>query len=332
MKNDTSCPRLAEADNAKMKIYIILSGILFLLLFGSMPFFPKAAAYYVDASRPDDSGSGLTPETAWKTINKVNKSSFLPGDNIFFKRGEIWREQLGSPRSGSEGNPITFGAYGNGENPVINGAEPLNGSWSQYSGNIYRITIADIPWIVVDGETVRHYNAGNYASLSLNQWDYNSGYLYANFGQDPVNENIQIGSRYYGISTNLKSNIIIENFTIKYPMWYDINISKPSSNIIVRNCTLLPAGEHNNSVFLNVFHSGSVTIAINGNSKADPQTMNIRVENCISEGNIGGYRSSYVHIKGCTVNNGTIYMVFGDHFTVENNTAGQIQAQATDHF
>src|SRR4030042_3708720 len=121
MKNDTACPRLAEADNAKMKIYIILSGILFLLLFGSMPFFAKAATYYVDASHPNDLSNGLTPETAWKTINKVNKSSFLPGDNIFFKRGEVWREQLTVPSRGAGGNPITFGAYGTGNNPVIQG-------------------------------------------------------------------------------------------------------------------------------------------------------------------------------------------------------------------
>src|SRR4030042_5735465 len=112
-------------DNAKIKIYIILSGILFLLLFGSMPFFAKAATYYVDASHPNDLSNGLTLETAWKTINKVNKSSFLPGDNILFKRGEIWREQLTVSSSGTNGNPIIFGAYGSGNNPIIMGSTKI---------------------------------------------------------------------------------------------------------------------------------------------------------------------------------------------------------------
>ena len=35
--------------------------------------------YYVDDRDGDDSNDGVTPEAAWKTLNKVNSMSFQPG-------------------------------------------------------------------------------------------------------------------------------------------------------------------------------------------------------------------------------------------------------------
>ena len=43
--------------------------------------------YYVDAENGNDKKDGLTPETAWKTIDKVNKTTFEPGSAILLKRG-----------------------------------------------------------------------------------------------------------------------------------------------------------------------------------------------------------------------------------------------------
>jgi hypothetical protein len=81
--------------------------------------------YYVDATAGDDDNDGLTLATPWQTIAKVNASTFNPGEQILFKRGETWREQLTVPSSGAEGNPIVFGAYGSGTAPVISGADLL---------------------------------------------------------------------------------------------------------------------------------------------------------------------------------------------------------------
>ena len=103
-----------------------------------------AATYYVDATGGNDSWNGLSPETAWKTIHKVNGMNFSPGDSILFKRGEIWREQLDVRSSGEEGNPITFGAYGE----VITG-------WSLYDEekNIYVANVAsEVTQLFVDGK------------------------------------------------------------------------------------------------------------------------------------------------------------------------------------
>jgi parallel beta-helix repeat protein len=92
-----------------------------LILFCLIAFPVFAATYYVDATDGDDSKDGLSEANAWKTIAKVNSSSFSPGDSILFKKGETWHEQLSPPSSGSSGNPITFSSYGSGSDPIITG-------------------------------------------------------------------------------------------------------------------------------------------------------------------------------------------------------------------
>ena len=42
-----------------------------------------------------------------------------PGDNVYFKAGETWRETLMPPDSGSSGSRITTGKYGSGANPIL---------------------------------------------------------------------------------------------------------------------------------------------------------------------------------------------------------------------
>ena len=109
------------------------------------------AIYYVDYTTGDDGDSGLTEALAWKTIAKVNGESFSGDDQILFKRGETWREQLTVPSSGSSGSPITFGAYGTGADPIISGADVITG-WTEDSGGVWhKAGITTEPRIV-------HYN------------------------------------------------------------------------------------------------------------------------------------------------------------------------------
>lgn len=102
----------------------------------------SATTYYVSASAGDDSKDGLTTATAWKSIAKVNGSTFVAGDQILFKRGDVWRESLVPPSNGASGNPIKFDAYGSGDAPTITGYQdvPL-ASWTQDSGNIWKASI-----------------------------------------------------------------------------------------------------------------------------------------------------------------------------------------------
>ena len=96
------------------------------------------AAYYVHATDGNDSNAGTSSAAPWQTINKVNTSSFSPGDTIYFARGETWREELIVPDSGTSGNYVTFDAYGAGALPIISGADvKANSAFSADSGFAY---------------------------------------------------------------------------------------------------------------------------------------------------------------------------------------------------
>ena len=78
-----------------------------------------AATYYVDATNGRDTNDGLSPEKAWKTIRKVKGTTFEPGDEIRFKRGEVFSDSiLFVYSSGSEGKPIVFRDYGDLKKPL----------------------------------------------------------------------------------------------------------------------------------------------------------------------------------------------------------------------
>jgi hypothetical protein len=99
----------------------------------------SSATYYVDPLNGSDTGAGLSPGTAWKSISKVNSATLRPGDHILFKRGGVWREQLIVPSSGSSGAAITFGAFGSGPAPQILGSQAENSAadWTNESNSIW---------------------------------------------------------------------------------------------------------------------------------------------------------------------------------------------------
>lgn len=85
-------------------------------------FAKEGTSYYVDSTIGADQNSGTTPATAWRTLAKVNATSFHPGDHILFKSGSIFTGQLWPKGSGTEHAPIIIDQYGDGPKPVINAA------------------------------------------------------------------------------------------------------------------------------------------------------------------------------------------------------------------
>jgi len=78
-------------------------------------------AYYVDSQGGNDANEGTSPNAAWKTLEKVNATTFQPGDQILLRSSSVWTGQLWPKGSGTQGHPITVSMYGGGVKPVING-------------------------------------------------------------------------------------------------------------------------------------------------------------------------------------------------------------------
>jgi hypothetical protein len=78
--------------------------------------------YYVDAAAGADTNSGLDQSHAWKSLSKVNATTFGAGDRILLKAGSTWTGQLWPKGSGAAGSPVVVDSYGGGNKPRINGA------------------------------------------------------------------------------------------------------------------------------------------------------------------------------------------------------------------
>ena len=116
------------------------SGAWLLAVLLCLPPVARAATYYVDHDSGSDANSGLSESAAWKSINKVNHASLAPGDQVLFRRGQVWHESLVVPSSGAAGDPIVFGAYGSGDLPLIDAMTPVTG-WTALGGGLY-----SAPW------------------------------------------------------------------------------------------------------------------------------------------------------------------------------------------
>ena len=99
---------------------MLLSSVLFTA--GPVPTASAAGTtYYIDSASGSDSNSGTSTAEAWKTLDKVNATTFQPGDQILFKSGGVWNGQLWPKGSGSSGLPIKMDLYGGTVRPIING-------------------------------------------------------------------------------------------------------------------------------------------------------------------------------------------------------------------
>ena len=76
-------------------------------------------AYYVDSVAGSDDNSGNSADAPWKTLDKVNRKTFGPGDAILFKSGSKWTGQLWPKGSGTSDQPIVVDKYGGEGKPVI---------------------------------------------------------------------------------------------------------------------------------------------------------------------------------------------------------------------
>ena len=184
--------------------------------------------YYVDASTGNDMGSGLSEYSAWKTISKVNTSSFSPGDLILLKKGEVWREQLIVPSSGSSGNPITFGAYGTGAAPIIHGADLIN-NWSQYQTNVWTAQMdSSTHQVLFNGKKGNNKNSITDIK-SENDWYWETGNLYVFSYSDPDisfgNPGIEASNRDHCIISVGKEYITLQHLNLVGSNFSVIDIS-----------------------------------------------------------------------------------------------------------
>ncbi|MFI5908515.1 right-handed parallel beta-helix repeat-containing protein [Dactylosporangium sp. NPDC051541] len=99
-------------------VAVIASGLLAGV---AAPAHAANVTYYVDATAGADANSGLDQSHPWKSLGKVNATTFGAGDRILLKAGSTWTGQLWPKGSGAAGAPIVIDSYGSGAKPRVNG-------------------------------------------------------------------------------------------------------------------------------------------------------------------------------------------------------------------
>jgi len=136
------------------------------------------AVYYIDAVSGSDLNDGLSPETAYKSLARVNTIDIKPGTHILFKRGCVWNGGINIVGSGSKEKPAVIGMYGDsGDKPMING----NGKVESV------VRLYDASYI-----TVRNLEITNYTESPSN--DFRSGIRLV--AKDTVMKGIKIQNCY----------------------------------------------------------------------------------------------------------------------------------------
>lgn len=173
-----------------MRLQVLFSSLLLLLSFSA-----SATTYYV-SSTGDDQYAGTSIGTAWKTIEKVNRTRLTPGDLVLFEGGNSFSGSINLRNHGQAAGaqPIVFGSYGVGHAYINSGASygfyahnvggvelrRLNfvGSGrltNTNSGVIFFLDSANVhlQHIVLDSVKVQGYRA---TGISIGSWNGTSGY------------------------------------------------------------------------------------------------------------------------------------------------------------
>ena len=244
--------------------------IIYCLLF-TLPL--SATTYYVDSNWGNDSSSGTSTYTSWRTIAKINTSSFQYGDSILFKRGAIWKERLNFPSSGNAFIPIVIGSYGEGNLPIITGVNVYEGwdiasNWTLDRNNIWSRDQSYNPqrmWIngkeVLRNEIIDSLDGKRYKWA----WENSKIYIYSETNPSVAFNLIEVNVFFDATKIENQHFITIQDIEIQGGYGYGLAI-RGCSNIIVKNC-----------------HIGTYS----------RQGIQIR--------NIGGVSSTYVTIDNCVL-------------------------------
>lgn len=189
----------------------------------------QSKIYYISPNG-DDNNTGLTKSCAWKSLERINRDTFQPGNTILFESGGVWNGQLRPLGSGERGKRITISSYGKGNKPVINigesagaGIKLIGQSWWEIRG--IEITSGAPPQLGVrrEGISVKAEREDSIAGITVADCYIHD--IWGQVGGSASSTMIEI--------SRAADDVIVENNTIQRCDKIGIRISG-RNNIIVR--------------------------------------------------------------------------------------------------
>ena len=100
---------------------VLCAVLLGLVCIPALPAKAAGMAYYIDSlSGSDETGDGLSPATAWRTVPVPESITLAPGDSVLFRAGGVYDCNLNFVNCvGTPEAPILISSYGEGEKPLL---------------------------------------------------------------------------------------------------------------------------------------------------------------------------------------------------------------------
>jgi len=164
---ETTVKRAECARICRSSVFVVVGAAL--LVHGHA----VATTYFVDSVNGSDSERGTRMAAAWKSLDKVNQTTFRPGDRILFRSGGAWSGQLHPKGSGVAGDPIIIDKYGTGPLPLIAGEGtvglPGNATVYLYNQEYWEISNIEITNLLEGNTDVKrgvYVGAEDYGSVN----------------------------------------------------------------------------------------------------------------------------------------------------------------------
>jgi Right handed beta helix region/Secretion system C-terminal sorting domain len=316
--------------------------IAFLLLVFSTRGF--GTTYYV-SSTGDDSNPGTSIAAGWSTISKVNSSTFLPGDTLYFEGGQTFNGNIFLPATDANdpNNLFVISTYGTGRATIDAGS-----SYGFYALNTQGFSISNL---IFDGNSVTTNNSAGliiFSNLSGNVKFNNisvSNVEIKNFGAEGV-------KIYTSVSLTGFQNLSLSNLSVHDVTNNGITISGnitqslvgwQHKNVTISNCevynvpgSLIPAAQEGNGIVIAGVDGGVIQHCVahdNGQNNVfcggpvgiwSLESNNVTIEYCESYRNHSG---SGCDGGGFDLDGGVTNSIMQYNYSHENDGAGYLMGQ-----
>ena len=279
-------------------------------------------AYYVSNSG-NDGNNGKSPETAWATLNKVEKANLKYGDVVFFERGGIWYGTLKMKYG------VTYSAYGEGAKPIITGS-PQDAAqeekWTLYAetsdgGKVWQYAeeMPDAGVILLDGGAVVARKA--YPLWNGKEYTNSDGEIYVveeELADLMFFSAINLTGKWAAVGTRLS----LDKPTIFGPLYLRCDAGNPGQIFAKIEIAILPAGT-------STANKGWIAVdnlhfsCYSGSGMDCNNHSNIVYQNCEAEwcgGAVQNYQKSWNNPNEIMVQvSGGGMLLFGTDLTCRNN-------------
>lgn len=283
--------------------------------------------YYVTpvADGGSDGANGTSQLTPWATTSKVNGSSFSQDDVISFKCGELWREQLTFPSSGSSGHPITVRNYGAGALPIFYGSDNRStaGDWTNESGTDWYTTMAVTANIVWRNDVALTQVATKVGVTDATKWWWDSGNsrVYTYGASNPTTGGIayEIGQR-TPLYVTAKNFVTMYGLASYYSNDYGIWFNSSCQNGTVSGCTVYRT--YYSGIYFNGALNASVsynTVSYTGKSASAATLDHAGIALTLATGSVAAAYIGYNTVSHTGRTGITIYDAGMDNTVIEFN-------------